>query len=394
MTTLIGPPPSGPGVVARNLLEHVDDLTGELVERIRTGDHAYAESTLLTDDLLRTVVHDNLAAVLCQLAGVTGRRLTPAISAGRMKAELGLPLAALLHAYRLAGRLIWERSLLTATGSDRADLPTLGADVWRLIDDYSSAAADSYSNYLSEQATRADLGRQELLRALFRAGIDGPPVPEITRALHLPDLGMFLVAYAEVDPGGDEPLAGIESRLRAQFVHSVWMTEPGVRVGLLVLNGPRAQEQALAQLERGTRGRVGVSRIFPTPSAAGAALREAELAARCLRPGTPALMIYGSTPVPTVLAHAPLAAQEMAEDILGAVLDLPDEEREVLLDTLELWFEHGGSNIAVANQLHYHRNTIHQRLRRIETLTGRRCSDPKSAAELYFALHAARLHGL
>lgn len=39
----------------------------------------------------------------------------------------------------------------------------------------------------------------------------------------------------------------------------------------------------------------------------------------------------------------------------------------------------------------YHRNTIHQRLRRIETLTGRRCSDPKSAAELYLALRAIRL---
>ncbi|MFX0578232.1 PucR family transcriptional regulator [Nocardia nepalensis] len=394
MTTLIGPPPNGPGVVARGLLERVDDLTGELVGRIRAGDHAYAESTLLTEELLHTVVHANLEAVLGQLAGITGRRLAPAISAGRTKAELGLPLAALLHAYRLAGRLIWERSLTTATDTAQAALTVLGADVWRLIDDYSSAAADAYSEYLADRARRADGERQTMLRALFRTEVEGPALPEITRALHIPNLGMFVVAHAEVGPDGAEPLAGIESRLRALFVNSVWLTEPGARIGLLSLNGPRAHDQALAQLQRCADGRVGVSRIFPSPAAAATALREAELAGRCGRPGTPGVTTYGSTPVPTVLAHAPAAAQELAEDILGPVLDLPDEDRDTLLHTLELWFEHGGSNTAVAQHLHYHRNTIHQRLRRIETLTGRRCSDPKSAAELYFALHAARLHGV
>ncbi|MCP2318099.1 PucR C-terminal helix-turn-helix domain-containing protein [Nocardia amikacinitolerans] len=56
-----------------------------------------------------------------------------------------------------------------------------------------------------------------------------------------------------------------------------------------------------------------------------------------------------------------------------------------------MWFECAGSNLEVARRLHFHRNTIHNRLRRIENLTNRRCADPKAAAELYIALRAARL---
>ncbi|WP_433567609.1 PucR family transcriptional regulator [Nocardia sp. CA-151230] len=109
--------------------------------------------------------------------------------------------------------------------------------------------------------------------------------------------------------------------------------------------------------------------------------------ARCTHPGSNAVTVYGHTPLPLVLVSAPDAARSLADEILGPILELDDEDR----DTLDLWFDCGGSNTEVAQRLNYHRNTIHYRLRRIETLTGRRCSDPRSAAELYVALRAVRL---
>ncbi|MGK8557626.1 PucR family transcriptional regulator [Nocardia gipuzkoensis] len=393
MTALIEPPVNGSAAVARTLLVDVDELSDELVGRIRTGDHAYAESTALTELQLRTAVRDNLVAVLGQLAGSTGRRLHPAAAVGRLKAELGVPLAAVLHAYRLAGRLLWERSLAAAATTSSDALPQLGSEMWRVIDDFSSTAADAYGDYLAQRARRDDLERESMLRSLLDGGADDRTQREIARALQLPPLGAFIVVHAEAGPEAAEPLPGIESRLRADFVHSVWLTEPAARVGLLNLATARAHERVLSQLRRSAAGRVGVSRIFPTPGAAGSALREAELAGRCSRPGTPAVTTYGSTPIPLVLANAPGASRELADDILGPVLQLPPEERDTLLDTLELWFECGGSNTEVAQRLHYHRNTVHYRLRRIETLTGRRCADPKSAAELYLALRATRLIG-
>ncbi|MGW5517769.1 PucR family transcriptional regulator [Nocardia africana] len=389
MPTLIEPAADGSGAVARTLLEGVDDLTSELVGRIRTGDHAYAEITAVPEALLRAAVHDNLAAVLGQLAGVGGRRLRAAADVGRTKAELGVPLAALLHAYRLAGRLIWERSLATAGGD--VVLPALGSEILRLIDDYSSAAANAYTGYLAERAARADADRRALLDALFHGEIDAAAISEIGRTLHLPRTGLFVAVHADSGVATVDPLPGAERRLRVAYVNSVWQRDGGTSVGLISLGSPRALESSLARLRQIAAGRVGVSRTFSALTGTGAAVREAELAARCARPGTAAVVSYGSASVPLVLAHAPDAARGLAHDILGAVLELPCEDRDTLLDTLDLWFDCGGSNTEVAQRLSYHRNTIHQRLRRIETLTGRRCSDPKSAAELYLALRAIRL---
>ena len=76
---------------------------------------------------------------------------------------------------------------------------------------------------------------------------------------------------------------------------------------------------------------------------------------------------------------------------LGSVLELPDHETETLLETLSCWFDCAGSASAVAERLHFHRNTIHQRLKRIEQLTGRTCSNPAEAAELYLALQSVQL---
>ncbi|WP_063002297.1 PucR family transcriptional regulator [Nocardia mikamii] len=388
MPTLIGPAANGSEAVARTLLERVDDLTSELVERIRTGDHAYAETTAVPEPLLHAAVHDNMVAVLGQLAGVGGRRLRAAADVGRTKAELGVPLAALLHAYRLAGRLIWERSLAAASGDT---VLSLGSEVWRLIDDYSSAAANAYTGYLAERTARADADRRALLDALFHGETDAAAISEISRTLHLPRTGLFIAIHAVSGVPTVDPLPGAERRLRVAYLNSVWQNDAGVSIGLVSLCGPRARESALARLRQIAAGRVGVSRSFSALSGTAAAVREAELTARCARPGTCDVVDYGSAPVPLVLVHAPDAARGLAHEVLGAVLDLPDEDRDTLLDTLDLWFDCGGSNTEVAQRLNYHRNTIHQRLRRIETLTGRRCSDPKSAAELYLALRAVRL---
>ncbi|WP_431955468.1 PucR family transcriptional regulator [Nocardia lijiangensis] len=394
MTALIEPPANDSAAVARTLLDEVDDLTTELVGRIRTGDHAYAESTVLTDAELGSVVRDNLVSVLGQLSGTGGRRLQPATVVGRIKAEHGVPLAAVLHAYRLAGRLLWERALITSTGTNLDGLPQLGSEMWQIIDDYSGAAAEAYGDFLTERVRRDDSERRALLRRLLDGDSNDPTQRDIARALHLPPLGSFLVVHAEAAPEALAPLLGIEDRFRAEFIESVWITEAGARIGLLSLATARVHDRVLTRLREHATGRIGVSATFSTAGHASTALREAELAGRCAPPGAATVTVYGNTPIPLVLAHAPSASQRLADDVLGPVLDLPPEERDTLLDTLALWFECGGSNTEVAQRLHYHRNTIHYRLRRIETLTDRRCSDPKAAAELYVALTAVRLAGL
>jgi len=63
----------------------------------------------------------------------------------------------------------------------------------------------------------------------------------------------------------------------------------------------------------------------------------------------------------------------------------------MLLDTLAAWFANEGSPAKTAAAMFVHRNTIGYRAQRIETLTGRRLTDGRDAAELYVALEAHRL---
>ena len=69
---------------------------------------------------------------------------------------------------------------------------------------------------------------------------------------------------------------------------------------------------------------------------------------------------------------APAAAPHVALDtarVLGTLLDLPEDDRDLLFSTFEAWLRAGGSATAAAASLFCHPNTVRYRLRRIETDT-------------------------
>ncbi|MCX5188870.1 MULTISPECIES: hypothetical protein [Streptomyces] len=87
---------------------------------------------LLSHEQLRAPAHDNLCTLLAALkhGGVPTSMDAPR-AAGRLKAEQGIPLAALLHAFRLGGRFIWDRLLAMALGKDSAAwLLHRASDIW------------------------------------------------------------------------------------------------------------------------------------------------------------------------------------------------------------------------------------------------------------------------
>lgn len=72
---------------------------------------------------------------------------------------------------------------------------------------------------------------------------------------------------------------------------------------------------------------------------------------------------------------------------------LSDDERTGLRATLRTVFETDGQRGPAAAALGIHRNTLRDRLSRIERLTGRRLSDPDDRAELWLALRMEELAG-
>jgi DNA-binding PucR family transcriptional regulator len=79
--------------------------------------------------------------------------------------------------------------------------------------------------------------------------------------------------------------------------------------------------------------------------------------------------------------------------VLGPVLELGEADRETLLNTLATWLDGGGSASRAAGYLYCHRNTVFNRLRRVEQLTSRSLQRPWDVVELALALQAVRLTG-
>jgi hypothetical protein len=375
------------------LLGSVHSLTDELTTEILNAEYAYAERTLLSHEQLRTAVHDNLCTLLTALKnGGAPTNMDAPRATGRLKAEHGVPLAAVLHAFRLGGRFIWDRLLTMARDEDSATwLLHRASDIWVIVDEYSSAAAEAYHITMEEQARRDASARSVMLTTLLdgTAG-NSSSAWEVMRVLRLDRQGPFLVVCAEINDGAD-PLSAVEGQLRTVGINSEWIHRAGSLLGLLALPNEHMAVAVEERLGGIALSRVGISRSFTSPLDAPNARREAQLAAQCLPPGAPGTHVYGSSPIALLAAASPDVASEVAHTVFGPLLALPAAERAVLLDTLDIWFAVGGSTAQAAEHLHCHRNTVLYRLKRITELTGRRTSDADSSAELYVALQAARL---
>jgi PucR C-terminal helix-turn-helix domain len=66
--------------------------------------------------------------------------------------------------------------------------------------------------------------------------------------------------------------------------------------------------------------------------------------------------------------------RHIRHSVLGGLDSMPENQRAVLLDALETCLDTGGSSDAAAARLFCHPNTIHHRLRRLETRLGADCA--------------------
>ncbi|MGI5372767.1 helix-turn-helix domain-containing protein [Streptomyces sp. CA-251387] len=79
--------------------------------------------------------------------------------------------------------------------------------------------------------------------------------------------------------------------------------------------------------------------------------------------------------------------------MLRPLYDLEPADRETLIDTLGVWIEKGGSAVQAARHMLCHRNTVLNRLRRFEQITGLELSRPRDLVRLTLAFDALQLLG-
>jgi hypothetical protein len=379
------------------LLDELDAMTDRLVDLLLRSESAYRELVGSGAAEFRGSVRANLELGLASLIGAasgTGRAsLAGAREVGRRRAAQGLPLEAVLRAYRLGGQVTWETLLaVSRTGGSEHDalLLEVAGSVWRTNDAECSAVAEGYREEQRRLDGVDEAARQQVLDGLLDGRGDDPAfVRSASQQLAVPLTGRLVVVVALPDEDGapalDPPPC---AALLRRGVRSVWGARSGAQVGVVALGSGTAGD-VMAWLRAETGGPVGVSSVVEDAAAVGCAYRLAETAARTLPAGARRVVTIDERLPEALLSNSPEISSRLVGQSLGGLLALPEEERAVLLDTLAAFLASDGSPTRAADELYCHRNTVMHRLRRIESVTGRKLTDPRSRLLWQLALLGA-----
>ncbi|WP_392968416.1 PucR family transcriptional regulator [Streptomyces sp. LN245] len=432
---------------ARALMAGLPELGERLVDLLVAREPAYraameADAESVRDEVRRSLRLNVGSLIQPGELREAAHRCSWAI--GRARAERGLPLDALLRAFRLGGGMIWQELVDETTRrhpSDARLLVHVAADVWNFVDDHCAVAADAYRQTERELMWR----RENRLRLMTAALLDGTAriadLPATAAALGLPEHGRYAVVLARLPSG--RAFTDVRGQVSLSGLRVLWYRDRdrdgGGSYGIVLLgdrphdgeqsgrghdsgllgagHGPGSAPAAEAGPDGadgrgaehpGTHGpdvdageiarrltappvaRVGVSPVVEGLAAIGDARRLADTALRaCPRVGG-TVVLEEHLPAALVVS-APVLGAALSERVLGPLLRLDLSDRDILLDTLTVWLACDGSAQRAAGRLYCHRNTVLNRLRRCEQLTGRSLTRPADVVELSLALAAHSL---
>jgi hypothetical protein len=311
---------------------------------------------------------------------------------GRRRAHQGVPLPEVLQAYRITFATLWDALVEHARGAGAAgatdELLTAASRIWQLTDEHALALTEAYRAATAELL----LAQQRRRSAVVEALLTGQPGPDATpwdaaALLGLPPGGQLVVVAAQTRGFAEESLPGVERALAADGIVSGWRLSPALQVGVVSLRDD--QTRPMLDVLRGVaKSRTGVSPRYDSLADTPRALRLARAALAGVPAGAPEVRMFGPSPLAALVVCEPDEGARLVSQVLGAVLGLPADDRDMLLDTLDAYLDHAGSAERAGEVLHCHPNTVRYRLRRVQELTGRSLADPQDLAELAAAAHA------
>jgi DNA-binding PucR family transcriptional regulator len=379
------------GQLAPILRRQMPELVQRLTVRLQFEVAEYAE--IPTVDLARQS-EAQLEAVLSVMLGDLVDDAAGPSAYGRMRAEQGVPLESVLHAYRVAWAELWAgilESARQAATPTSDELLSASAEFFWMADDFAGRMVAAYRGRATELLLGRESERSATLEGVFSGYLNGSEqLWEAAAVLDLPYDGQFLVVAAEPDVPGREALPGVQAALRGAGISSAWRLGPDVQAGIVSMRTPDSLATLLERLrEPGVR--IGLSSQFTSLAGTPHALYLARLTLASLPPAPPALAQFDESPMAALIAASPRTARDLVESVLGEVVAMPIEDRETLLSTASAWFETAGSTAKAARRLFCHANTVRYRLNRLEALTGRTFGDPRDVADIRAAIIALRM---
>lgn len=391
--------------VYRRLMRRLPALTTTVIESILRDVPFYRElpEEELAGDIAR-VVEDNLKLV----ATVFRERRAPgeaelaglAESAGR-RAEEGIPLEVVLHAYHVGSHEAWRAITEDALPSDIADLRA----TTDLVMSYNRAAITAVSGaYIAE--LRAMYSQQQSVRhTLLSALLAGEPADEAAERAGVRLPAAFLVLVLRFGKHSDEQEAGVGATIAARrklrraqleldrFADEVPLSLLDSESGTVLIPETRKLETVWGDLGLLVQRMATATGVEVTTAAAKAAPDDV---AAAVTQGREVLDIVRSSGRPAglyqladVLLEYQLSRPSPARPALAALLD-PLACNHDLLTTLRMHLSNELNRRRTARMLHIHPNTVDYRLRRIAALTGLDPALPSQLPVLVAALAARR----
>ncbi len=392
--------------IVEGFLGRLDEVTDRCLEAIWDTVPSYGRS----GDPLRGDVRDAVRANVAALAQVLseGRELRREElgrieTVGARRAEAGIPLDDVLHAYRTVSRVCWDVLSEECRRSEADALEAtigLAEAVLRYTDQISTAVAEAYA-----QAQRAIVREQEGARREFLAdllyGTEASPEDVLQKAHTFGyDLSLSYIALVGCGPGPDGGKEAIVATA-ASRVSNLANADP-----IVIQKG----EQTIALLPAEPFSELGVvpekvvvelggGWLFgmggPEPGLEG--IRRAYLEARealdigmALELDGPVfrfddLLLYHFLKLEQVLVD------RFVEQMLGPLIVYDERRNGDLLKTLDAYFSADASVKMAGEMLFAHPHTVSYRLKQIERLTGWSLRNPEDKLRLQLALRAYRL---
>jgi hypothetical protein len=375
--------------IASELASRVDELAHAVACAVRAEVAFYQSTGVVTNDELLTSSAENLRLALKCLETAEGFDTSPAVATGSKRAAAGVPLPAVMDAYRIASHHLWDAVVQIATTRPRVSRDVLiqaTTRIWHIQDAYTDAMTSAYRQQTTQQVLEDEAERAALTEAL----IDGRTLTEYTvwevaQLLRLPISGPYVVVAASCPAVGKQALPGIAAKLRSADIFSAWRLLPDIQIGIAHVSTESKRDAVVELLERQATTRVGVSPPFNDLTDTAQALRYARVALNTRNSRTGGVTVFEDSLLAVAAVSAPEVTNKVAALILRQFDDLSSAEKGVLFQTFRAWAANKGSVADTAAQLFCHPNTVRHRLHRIEAQTGRSLAVPNQLAELCLA---------
>ena len=398
--------PAGLAPIIDGFLDRLDDVVNASTTAILQTIPSYGRGGDALRDELARAVRANVAALARSLR--EGRELTyeelaevEHVSARR--AEGGIPLEDVLHAYRMVSRASWDvlaEECRAYEGDGLEPTIALAEAVLRYTDQLSTCAAEAYARAQRLIVREKEGERREFLADLLY-GTDSPPEETLGRALSFGyDLSLSYLALVGVGPSNDTrkelTVAAAASLASAYETADPIVLQRGRHTIALVptdasVDPATMPEKMVAELQGEWRFGMG----GPEPGLEG--IRRAYLEARAALEMGDALGLSGAVhrfddllPYHFLRGERALV-DRFVEQTLGPLLEYDERRKGELVKTLEAFFAADGSVKMAGEGLFAHPHTVAYRLKQVERLTGWSLRDPEHKLRLHLALRAHRL---